>query len=239
MGERVQRRTYMWILRRKIRTDKNTCHIHPHTIAPTRDNRYQVHSSRVSLVGLSRTRTWHFGSWDHPRPCAYDNQKYTVVFVARCVRVAILLGSFYELSTLKLIYTDGCTTAVDYVSSFFYERTHHVSYQRDAHMNYSRACIIMLKKTIFRKHIFHMCSFEIRRQGACTAAVDYVSFVLRTNSSRTFVTSEMLITWNILDHESCFENNFLRKQHTCARLAPATQHQRHVCLLYTSPSPRD
>ena len=58
----------------------------------------------------------------------------------------------------------ACTAGVDY-ASFFYERTHHVSYQRDAHMKYSRACIIMY---------------------------------------------------------------FFRKQHSCARLAPTTQHQRDV-----------
>ena len=34
------------------------------------------------------------------------------------VRVANLLGSFHELSTLKLIYT-GCTAAVDYQVCFF------------------------------------------------------------------------------------------------------------------------
>ena len=43
------------------------------------------------------------------------------------VRGANLLGSFCELSTLKLIYT-GCTAAVVYVSSFFCERIHRVRY---------------------------------------------------------------------------------------------------------------
>ena len=72
------------------------------------------------------------------------------------VRVANLLGSYYELSTLKLIYT-GCTAActlsdsfilhrtTDWwrlFSSYFHVRTHYVA--SDAHVKYSRACVIFI-----------------------------------------------------------------------------------------------
>ena len=40
-----------------------------------------------------------------------------------------------------------------------------------------------------------------------------------------------MLTWNTLERASCFKNNFSRKQHTCARLARATQHQRHTYVL--------
>ena len=50
--------------------------------------------------------------------------------------------------------------------------------------------------------------------------------LLRTNASGYL--PERCSHENTLEHASCFKNNFFRKQHTCARLAPATQHHRHV-----------
>ena len=57
-------------------------------------------------MGLSGTLTWHFGSWDNPRPCAYNNQNDTAVFVARSVRWASVCSAAHTWIIRRKIRTD-------------------------------------------------------------------------------------------------------------------------------------
>ena len=51
-------------------------------------------------------------------------------------------SSIFYMCSCEIRRQDACTAAVDYFSSFLYGRTHHVSYQRNARIKYSRAFIL-------------------------------------------------------------------------------------------------